>query len=565
MNKALTSTIVKQFSFGSNKANIFLLLIISCLVFFLNLQGWDLWNPDEPRYAQIAREMRDTGEWVLPHLNSEVYPDKPPLFFWLIAFFSFFTGGVTEISARFPSALSSVGCILLTYLLGKRLFNARAGLLAGLVLLTNVGFFWLGRRANIDMTLTFFVTLALTFFFLGLQEEDKPRGFYLAPFLFMGLGVLAKGPVGFFLPFLTFLSYLVVTKNLRHLKKLEILWGMGLFAGIILAWLVPACVRGGEVYTNQILFTQNINRFVNAWCHQRPFYYYFYTFPEGFNPWALLLPGAFLWGFSKSQKDLRPNFYFPFCWFAVVFVFFSLSTSKRELYLLPLYPAAAVLIGGFLSHAFSQYRQTVFPAYLLAYPFYFMGGAFIAGGVAFCFLPFFETPISGTIPFFPHILFMALVFIGGGSWIFFNTRKRQLFVSFLTVTFVMLVSFLWSIEAVLPRINLLKSARPMSQRIIHHLPEGKKFLTYGVKVAPFNFYTGINHIKKIPTVEKLIEHLNSHSPGLVLLQEKTFKRLQGQSLIPMGIHPLEKAKIGHRTFLLLSKNQKKEEKRETKG
>jgi 4-amino-4-deoxy-L-arabinose transferase-like glycosyltransferase len=497
----------------------------------------------------------DTGEWIVPHLNSEVYPDKPPLFFWLIAFFSFFTGGVTGVSARLPSALASVVCVLLTYFLGKRLFNDRAGLIAGLVLVTSSQFFWLGRRANIDMTLTMFILFALTFFYLGLQEEKKSQGFYLVSFLFMGLGVLAKGPVGFLLPALTIISFLAVTKNLKHLKKIETLWGMILFTALILAWLVPACIQGGEAYTSEILFTQNIDRFVNvsAFGHQRPFYYYFYTFPSGFSPWIFILPGAFLWGYKNSQRKNRSIFYFPFCWFITIFLFFSLSTSKRELYLLPLYPAASILIGGFLSYFISKDNRIDLPFKFLVVPFYLMGGAFIAGGIFLCAFPYIETPVSGFLHFFPHIVPLSFIFISGGSLVLFFTRKKNLFVTFITVTILMLASFLVSIEVVFPKMNLIKSAKPMSQRIVSHLSEGKELVSYRIKAAPFNFYTGLNKIKEISTIEELKNYLDSHSTGLVLLKEKIFKRLQDNSLIPRDIHILEKDQIGHRTFILFLK------------
>ena len=96
---------------------IVVLLSISFIIFFVNLDGWDLWNPDEPRYAQVAKEMMESGNWILPHLNSRVYPDKPPVFFWLIALSSKIKGEVNSFSARFPSALAAVLGILITYLL----------------------------------------------------------------------------------------------------------------------------------------------------------------------------------------------------------------------------------------------------------------------------------------------------------------------------------------------------------------------------------------------------------------------------------------------------------------
>jgi len=559
MSKFLISTIARQFFFDSNKGSIFLLLITSSIIFFLNLNGWDLWNPDEPRYAQVAREMRDTGNWIVPHLNSEVYPDKPPLFFWLIAFFSFFTGGVTEISARFPSALAAVSCALLTFFVGRQLFGTKAGLLAALVLIMSIEFFWLGRRANIDMTLTLFILLTLTFFYLGLEEEKYPRIFYLAPFLFMGLGVLTKGPVGFLLPALTIVIYLAITKNFDHLKRLNILWGLIIFAGIVLAWLIPACLRGGEAYAHEILFTQNIDRFVDAWNHRRPFYYYLYTFPAGFSPWFLLLPGAFLWGFSKEQKKNRIKFYFPFCWFLTIFIFFSISTSKRELYLLPLYPAAAIMIGGFLSHFSFQTERTAFPFKTLILPFYLVGGAFLTMGIAFWGFPFIETPLSESFSFSAYILLLAMIFILGGGLIIFSARKRQIWSSFLTTAFLMFAAFVITVQGVLPNINHFKSAKPFCKRITRYLSEGKEIASYRVKTSPFNFYTGLNKIKKIPTSAELINYLDSPSTGLVIIKEKAFNQLQEKSLIPIDIHIVDKAKIGHRVFLLLFKGEEREE------
>ncbi|MDO9351075.1 MAG: glycosyltransferase family 39 protein, partial [Deltaproteobacteria bacterium] len=116
----------------------FALLLGFCFVlFFLNLGRWDLWNPDEPRYAQVAREMVDGGDWILMHFNGKMYADKPPLFFWLIALSSALWGGLTSFSVRFPSAVFGTLTILLTFLIGRHLYSSRTGFLAGLILVTS--------------------------------------------------------------------------------------------------------------------------------------------------------------------------------------------------------------------------------------------------------------------------------------------------------------------------------------------------------------------------------------------------------------------------------------------
>ncbi|WAC08921.1 MAG: glycosyltransferase family 39 protein [Thermodesulfobacteriota bacterium] len=547
-----------QFFLSSSRGNVVFLIIVASLIFFLNLNGWDLWNPDEPRYAQVAQEMRATGDWTLPHLNSEIYSEKPPLFFWLIASFSFLTGGVDEISARLPSALAALGCIMLTFFIGKRLFDQKAGFFAALGLLTSVEFFWLGRRANIDMALCFWVTLTITFFLLGLQEEKRSRSFYLIPYVVMGIGVLTKGPVGFLLPFLTMVVYLTAIKNFRHFKKLEIPWGLVIFILIISAWLIPACVQGGEAYTQKILFRQNIERFADTWTHQQPFYYYLEVFPAGFIPWIVLLPGALLWGFSKDQREHRLNFYFPLCWFLTIFIFFSLSTSKRELYLLPLYPAASLLLGGFISSFISSPEREGMVSKLLLFPFYVLGGIFILGGIGVCIFPFIKTPVSGLLRFFPHLIIFMVLFLAGGYLILFFIRKNKVTASFLTIVLIMVVGFLGAIEVVLPGVNPLKSAKPMCQSIIRHLPKDKEIVAYGLKLAPFNFYTGLNKIEELKTNEELMLAFNSPSVGLILLGENSFIRLKEKTLIPANIQMVEKNKIGHRSFILLEKKVEKE-------
>lgn len=132
-------------------------------------------------------------------------------------------------------------------------------------------------------------------------------------------------------------------------------------------------------------------------------------------------------------------------------------------------------------------------------------------------------------------------------------RKRKLLASFIMVVIVMVASSYDAIGVVLPKINYFKSARPLSESIIRHLPAGKELIAYGVKLAPFNFYTGLNNIKEIPTFEALVPCFNSPSTGLVLIMERDVKRLQEQSLLPEDFQIVDKGTIGHRAFVVLSR------------
>ena len=266
-----------------------LVLFGVCFVlFFVNLGQWDLWNPDEPRYAQVSREMVSSGDWILMHLNGQVYGEKPPLFFWAIGLFSFLMNGVNSYSARFPSALFGTLTVLLAFFLGKKLYCSRTGFLSGLVLATNVEFAYLATRANIDVTLTFFTTASLLCFiyWYGDRKRLSIYGFYVA----MAFATLTKGPVGFLLPLLVALIYLVIQKDWQSIRKMRLFSGLLLLLAIVLCWYLPAVLKGGREYLNYTLFRQTIGRYAEGWSHVRPFYYYFYNFPGTSCPGCCFFP-----------------------------------------------------------------------------------------------------------------------------------------------------------------------------------------------------------------------------------------------------------------------------------
>jgi 4-amino-4-deoxy-L-arabinose transferase-like glycosyltransferase len=300
-----------------------LLLVGFCLIlYFVNLGRWDLWNPDEPRYAQVAREMVQQGDWILMHRNGEVYPDKPPLFFWAIALSSFLWGGFTSFSARFPAALFGTLTVILTFLMGRKIYSSRTGFWSGLILATSFEFAYLSSRANIDTTLTFFTTASF-FCFLHWYRTGREEGLNLSLYGFylgMALATLTKGPVGIALPLLGCLSYLVYLRDWRAIKEMKLFVGLVLLLAVVLLWYAPAVIKGGRAYLEMTLFRQTIDRFSKGWSHVRPFYYYFYNFPVDFLPWTLFLPGAIAYSFSKERKEKRKSFFFLLTWAVVIFI-----------------------------------------------------------------------------------------------------------------------------------------------------------------------------------------------------------------------------------------------------
>ncbi len=305
--------------------------------------------------------MLERGDLFVPHLNGEVYTQKPPLLFWAIGAASLLTGGVDETSARLPSALAAIGAVLLVFLLGERLFCRRAGFLAAAVFATCAKVLWQGRFGQIDMLLVALVTAAvwcwvamssragardlgggrrepLPYLFFVLRRPRHPRQRPGRP--------VAAAPLDPRLP----------RPRARTRKACAgCAWARGLlvWAAVVAAWLLPAALAGGPEYLEQIVFRQNVTRYADPWHHFQPWYYYLTVLPGDFFPWSFLLPAALVVGRREGwlRRRERHPFLFALCWVVVTVLFFSLSSAKRTVYILTMYPALALLVGAALDRA----------------------------------------------------------------------------------------------------------------------------------------------------------------------------------------------------------------------
>ena len=190
--------------------------------------------------------------------------------------------------------------------------------------------------------LTFFAVSAIYLLYLGLDKQNTRLITYSLAFVLMALGTLTKGPVGLILPLLTMILYAYFIKNMRSLFTKEFTFGLIIFILMVLVWLVPACARGGEAYTKELLLNQILGRFVEAFDHKEPFYFYFIRFPLEFMPWTVFLPAAVM--FLIKNKLGENAVKLISVWFISIFLFFTVSKSKNDLYILPLYPAAAIAV-----------------------------------------------------------------------------------------------------------------------------------------------------------------------------------------------------------------------------
>lgn len=323
----------------------------AALLLLPGLGATDLWAPDEPRYGQVAEELRSfehgaTG-LVLLHLGARPYTQKPPLYFWLAAVAGVPAGRVTEAAARLPSALAGIATIWLVARWGAGMLGRRSGVLGAALLLTSIEFARVARRAQLDVLLTLFEVAALAAFW-QLRGQGRPRPGPLAVLhAALGLAVLTKGPVGLLLPLLVMTATLASERRLRELRRLLPAWGLALSLGPGLAWVAAATWLAPPGFLDEAVAANLFGRFFAGTSHARPITYYLVQLPLNALPWTLLWP-AVAWvaarGAFRDPDDPRtPARRFLAIWLAVGFVFFSLSSGKRGLYLLPCFPAAALL------------------------------------------------------------------------------------------------------------------------------------------------------------------------------------------------------------------------------
>jgi len=318
-----------------------LLFAFALLTFSWRLGEGPIYRTMEGREALVMQEIVRTGNWVLPLRNGETIPSKPPLLHWIGVAIAHFTGGVSEWSVRFPNALFSALSVGLTCLLGCRLASNEVGVLAALLLLTMPGFAEMAREGWVDPALAFFV-LAVLASFSSMYENKHWRGWRsLAFYLSLAGAALSKGPIGYILPALVILTHLAGQRQLSRLRVLFSLPGILLAIGLPLTWYLLAFAQEGWAFVQKQVLQEHLLRFTAGSGKRIPSGAFFLlpALRDGF-PWSVLFCFG-LWNFSR-HAPVREKGVFALIWWFVVLIFFSVSAGKRDVYLLPAYPAMAL-------------------------------------------------------------------------------------------------------------------------------------------------------------------------------------------------------------------------------
>ncbi len=362
-----------------------LFMLIALFVLAAGIGLRDPWPADEPRFALVAKHMVESGEWLITHRGTELYSDKPPMFMAMQAAAYKLTGN-WRIAFLLPSLLAALGTLLLTYDFGRRLWNHRIGLWAAILVLSTFQFAYQSKRAQIDPLVTLFITLAiyglLRHFLLG----PNWRAYWLGCFA-AGLGVITKG-VGV-LALLMLLPFAFA--RWRHWPQLAefrggfLRWlgGALAFLAAIALWIVPMVltVRASgapeyQAYLQDILFRQTAARYAESWDHHQPWWYFAGVIAYAWLPLSIVLVGVVpRWVERLKARDAR--FLLPLAWVALIIVFFSLPSGKRDVYIMPALPWIALVTAPFVDELLERawLRRSLFALTGL------LAAAFLAAGI----------------------------------------------------------------------------------------------------------------------------------------------------------------------------------------
>ncbi|MEH2135373.1 ArnT family glycosyltransferase [Nostoc sp.] len=577
MNLSVKHTVDRWFNkIAKNPAlsvtvSILWLMVIGWIAFGWNLGNTGLIDETEPLFAEASRQMFVTGDWITPFFNGDTRFDKPALIYWCQAI-AYHIIGVNEWAVRLPSAIAAFGLICLAFYTIQWYLAKQDELeqvsrptrryltsftAAALMALNPETIIW-ARTGVSDMLLTGCMASALLCFFLGYAGEEGsreqgeitnsqfPNKWYLACYVLIAGAILTKGPVGIVLPGIIVGAFLLYVGRFREvLREMRLLVGMLIILGLSVPWYALVIWRNGWNYINSFFGYHNLERFtevVNG--HSAPWYFYFIVVLLGFAPCSVYIPIAVIrlkfWQRShwRSLERFQQFGLFAWFWFASIFGFFCIAVTKLPSYVLPLMPAAAILVALLWSDFFqdTEDRQTIpissFPTFLR-----------VSGWLNVVFLSVLSTAlfnithILGTDPaisnFHELIQKSGLPVIAGVMWLvsailvagFLLSRQWKHIISINLIGFVAFVIFVLTPASFFIDRERQLPLRELSAVILEAKQPNEELIMLGFKKPSVVFYSHI-HVNYLGFPEEAIEHIKNQAakglkpPSVLLLAEQ---------------------------------------------
>lgn len=518
---------------ASNLLRLVGLAVLAAIVYLPSLPSRDLWYPDEIRYTEVPRQMREAGELLVPHLNGKPYSDKPPLFFWLTDALT--RAGAGEFASRIVTAMSVFGTMVLVWATGSLWGRSGAGMRAALILPLFECTSWIGRHGVIDPLLMFTVMLAV-YGHSRMAAGRKAGGFLFA--LGMGAGILAKGPVGLLFPMLAALAFGLATPRERRVEIRRVIAGAAAAVVIAAAWVVPACLAGGESYAHDLVWRQNVGRTIDSFAHDQPWFYYLRTLPVALLPWLVVVPVALVAVWRRGTREGRGLV----AWILIALFVFSVFSGKRTRYLLPLMPAFALAIGLWLDGGFAPSRTAMqrsgrrLPWIGFACLVLFVGVALAVGPTVWIELDVRGGEASRRLgalqqatPAWIFACVGAMVVAGGIATIVAARRgsPRSTFAAAFASALAMSIAF---DAALVPGLNRIESARgpgaAFAARIEAERDSSIQAALYRKDFAgAFNYHANVRHLPILKNEGELAEFMGRRGHAVVVMLSRHLHRM----------------------------------------
>jgi 4-amino-4-deoxy-L-arabinose transferase-like glycosyltransferase len=498
--------------FQSDLALILFLLFFSLSLYTFKLGEYPFFNPDEGIHAQVAKNMVVDGDWVTPRFNGQNFYDKPILYYWLNAL-SFKLFGINEFAARFPAALLGALGVLVTFLLGKTFYDRWTGFTGAVILSVSFEYIFLSRLVVHDISLTFGTLLCLFLFYYGSRQHKVPA--WIIPLFYASLAwsVLAKGPLGLILPGMIIVPYVFLTKSWRLIKELRPGLGMIIFLPLVAVWYVPMSLRNRD-FLYYFIVHQHFQQFLSATkaTHHEPFYFYLPVFLGGFFPWSFFLPQALVRSLSPFKKLAgRQQELFLVLWLMVPLLFFSIARSKLNTYILPVYPAAALLVAKLL-------KDSLFNA------------ADKNRGLTYAFIALIVILIPAVIAsiiYFPSYVYISLTLLAGTaiSWYCFYIKKGGLSFALLAATPAVILLLITTF--VMPDMVHNFSTKDLAGYLGQMSAPSDSIACYRRVQNSTVYYSG-RHVDKVKNKAALLAYINQPGTWFLILDEKDYNKYKNE-------------------------------------
>lgn len=517
-------------SLASQPYALIIILALAIAPYFIKLGASSLWDSNEAFYAETPREMLESGDYLNPSFNYQPRFNKPPLCYWLVAA-SYQLFGVSESAERLPLALGALILIATAFLLGRAAYSTEAGLIAAIALASTPRFLMFSRRIMIDVYIALFMSLTLLFFMLAEKYADKRKLFLALMYVSVGLAVMTKGPVAAVLPAVAFLVYFAATRQLKKIREMMLPTGAIIVAAIVLPWYLAIYWQHGWFYIQTFLLQDNLSRYTQpVWGPRRGAFFYLPVMLGDLFPWSLFLFFAILAGvipaimriarrvFKQGQPankidyletpspaspiqaspinsqeppaasqarqiafPINPQSLLLLLWLAVIVIFYSLSSNKEDLYISPIYAAAAaitgVLLARFIAEEITQQTKLTWLTITICLLQILIGAAliYVFGSAAQTY------PLSGATS-------IGLLAASGGILTLVMCWMKKRFASLATIAAVFIACNFIFVLQTLPDFERYKPARTLSAIIKEEADDEAMVGYYRVAYPSMVFY-----------------------------------------------------------------------------